>query len=586
MKSEEIRQKFLKYFEANGHTIIPSASLVPQDNSSSLFTIAGMQPLTQYFLGSKHPAGVRLVNSQKCVRTNDIDEVGDKTHLTFFEMFGIWSLGDYFKEQSIKQSFDFITSKDHLGLDPSRLYATVFAGDPELAPRDNESFEIWKSVGMPEGRIYFLGAKDNWWSAGDNGPCGPDTEIFYDITEEGIGDLSHEEFVKATDNQKIVEIWNNVFMEYLKKDGKVVGKLEKQNVDTGAGFERLTTVLQKADSIFDTDLFSGLMAEASKFTSNTRSQRIISDHFRSAVFMISDGIVPSNTDRGYILRRLLRRAVTKTDKKKIEVAEIDSMVEVVVNKYEYAYPNLKTEEENIKKVIKEELEKFELTIEKGFKEFEKMKSKGVDGKEAFVLFSTYGFPLELTLELAKDEGIEVDVNAFYEEEKKHQEASRTASAGMFKGGLQDHSEMSVKYHTATHLLLAALREILGAHVEQRGSNINDERLRLDFSHGEKMTDEEKQRVEDWVNGAVMKDLGVSWSEVSVKEAKENGAVGIFEDKYGDTVKVYSVGEGDNVVSMEICGGPHVERTGDMGKFKILKEEAVSQGVRRIKAVLE
>jgi len=589
MKSSEIRQRYLNFFEKRGHTIIPSASLIPTDEKgvtdNTLFNTAGMQPLIPYLLGEKHPKGTRLVDSQKCLRTTDLDEVGDNTHATFFEMLGNWSLGDYFKEDSIKWSFEFLTSKEEgLGLDPKRLYITVFEGD-ENAPKDTEAFEIWKKY-IPENRIYFMGAKSNWWSAGDNGPCGPDTEIFYDLTENGLGDLTKEEYIQADDRQDVVEIWNNVFMEYKKEDGKIVGKLPAKNVDTGAGLERFTAVVQNKKSIFETDFFKDLIGEISTFSKDEKSSRIIADHMRSSVFMISEGILPSNSDRGYILRRLIRRMVFNTVENSISDEKIERLISILINVYDGAYPEIEDKKGEIKKVISDEVNKFKETIQKGLREFEKISDKNISGKDAFILFSSYGFPIDLTKELAEQKNISVDTDEFEKEFKNHQELSRSGAEQKFKGGLAGNSEQELKYHTATHLLHAALHEILGPDANQKGSNITPERLRFDFSHGEKMTDEEKQKVEDWVNDKISKKLPVIHEEMSYNEAKEKGATGLFEDKYGDTVSVYSILDGETVVSRELCGGPHVENTGVLGKFKIKKEEASSAGVRRIKAVLE
>jgi len=587
MKGADIRQKFLEFFAGREHTIIPSASLVPENDPSVLFTTAGMQPLVPYLLGEKHPEGKRLVNVQKCVRTTDIDEVGDNTHLTFFEMLGNWSLGDYFKEDAIKWSYELLTDKERgFGLDPKKLYITCFEGNDD-APRDEESAEIWKSIGIPESRIYFLGAEDNWWSPGENGPCGPDSEMFYDLTPEGLGEMSFEEFKKADDEGKIVEIWNDVFMEYEKKDGKVVGKLESKNVDTGAGLERLATVLQGKGNVYETDLFTPIIDEIKEESQSyiEESGKIIADHIRASVFMIGDGVRPSNKDAGYILRRLIRRAVRHADKIEMNKDALIGVAGIVINEYGDHYENLFEKGEEIKHTIAEEEKKFRETLSRGMKEFEKIEGD-VSAKDAFDLYQSYGFPLEVTNDMAKEKGKKVDVEGFEKEFEKHQEVSRTASVGKFKGGLGDTSEMSLKYHTATHLLNVALRKVLGDHVEQKGSNITPERLRFDFSHPEKMTDEEKQKVENWINEIIEGDLPVSFEEVSLDEAKEMGATGVFGEKYGERVKVYKIGEADNIVSMEICGGPHVKRTGVLGKFKITKEESSSAGVRRIKAVLE
>lgn len=592
MQSEEIRSKFIEFFKKRNHAVVPSASLVPENDPTVLFTTAGMQPLVPYLMGEPHPQGNRLVNVQKCVRTQDIEEVGDATHDTFFEMLGNWSLGDpsapdgigragYFKKDAITWSYEFLTDKEEgLGLDPARLYVTVFAGD-ENAPKDEESAEIWKSLGIPEERIYFLGKKDNWWSPGDNGPCGPDSEMFYDVVG-GLNLKSLEEFKKADDEQKVIEVWNDVFMEYEQKDGKVIGKLSQKNVDTGAGLERLAMVMQGKDNIFDTDLFQPIIEKVKELTRDTIKQRIIADHLRTAIFIISDGVAPSNTERGYILRRLLRRAIFNADDKKISEDILKEIIDVVVNKYGEVYQNIKNKHEEIVQIIEEEQEKFEKTISQGLKEFEKITDDTISGEKAFILFSTYGFPYELTEELAEGAGKQIDKEGFLKEKEKHQDVSRKGSEQKFKGGLADTSEMSVKYHTTTHLLHQALKDVLGDSVQQKGSNITPERLRFDFSHPQKMTDEEKKRVEDLVNEKIKAALPVTYEDIPQEEAQKRGAIGLFEEKYGDKVRVYKVGD----YSLEYCGGPHVENTKDLGVFKIKKEEAVSAGVRRIKAVLE
>lgn len=593
MDSSEIRKRFLDFFEKRGHAVIPSASLLPENDPSVLFNTAGMQPLVPYLLGQKHPKGNRLASFQKCVRTGDIDEVGDNTHLTFFEMMGNWSLGDYFKEEAINWSFELLTSKEEgFGLDPKRLYVTCFEGD-ENAPKDEDSAKIWagifESAGLnPEERIFFLPAENNWWSPGDNGPCGPDTEMFYDLTSEGLNIKNKEDFLKADDNQEVVEIWNDVFMEYKKENGKVVGKLENKNVDTGSGFERVTTVLQGKRSIFETDLFVPILEKIQELSSDYKEKeaRIIADHVRAASFMISDGALPSNTDQGYVLRRLLRRAIRFADNIGMPENALLQLIPVIVEKYGSHYTNLNTE--NISKVIGDEEDKFRKTLNDGLKQFEKLASdNNLSGEDAFKLFSTYGFPFELTKEIANEKGIQIDEAGFNKEFEKHQEQSRTASAGKFKGGLSGHGEMETKFHTATHLLHAALRDVLGDHVFQKGSNITAERLRFDFSHPDKMTDEEKQKVEDWVNEKIDLGLPVVRKEMSYEDAKSQGAMGLFEDKYGDKVSVYSIGnEPSDLCSIELCGGPHVENTKTIGKFKIQKEEASSAGIRRIKAILE
>ncbi len=584
MTSNEIRQRFLAFFEKRGHAIIPSASLVPENDPSVLFNTAGMQPLVPYLLGEKHPQGTRLADAQKCVRTNDIDEVGDNTHLTFFEMLGNWSLGDYWKNESINWSYELLTSKEEgFGLDPQRLYVTCFEGD-ENAPRDEESAAIWKEIfeknGVTGDRIYFRPANKNWWSAGPNGPCGPDTEMFYDLTGTLNSGMTLDEYLKADDEQRVVEIWNNVFMEFLSKDGKVVSKLENRNVDTGAGFERMVAVIQGKSSVFDTDVFSHLLDITNKLTENTKNQRIIADHIRTSVFMIVDGVNPSNTDRGYILRRLLRRAVIKTDQRKLNSAEISSLIDTISDIYVSSHPEIKNNEILIKQKIEEEIIKFTKTLEDGIKQFE----KGVD---PFILFTTYGFPIEITKELAKEKDIEVDEEKFYQEFKKHQELSRAGSEQKFKGGLGSTGEMEIKYHTTTHLLHQALRDVLGDSVQQKGSNITAERLRFDFAFERKMTDEEKKKVEDIVNDKIQANLPVKKEVMKKDEAEKTGALHFFGEKYPDEVNVYYIGNSiDSAYSKEFCGGPHVENTGTLGKFKIVKEEAVSAGVRRIKAVLE
>ena len=580
MQSDEIRSRFLKFFEKRGHKIIPSASLVPDNDPSVLFTTAGMHPLISYLLGDAHPMGNRLASVQKCVRTQDIDEVGDKTHDTFFEMLGNWSLGDYFKKDAITWSYEFLTSKEEgLGLDINRLYFTCFKGD-ENAPKDTESAEVWRSLGVSEDRIYFLGAGDNWWSPGENGPCGPDSEMFYDLTGE-LGDMTQEEFLNECDEQKVVEIWNDVFMEYEKKDGKIIGKLKKQNVDTGAGLERISMVMQETDNVFDTDLFKPIMDKINEFTESKdeRAKRIVADHIRTAVFILSDGVTPNNVGRGYILRRLLRRSVRFADS--LGFKNNNALVEiakVVVDKYKEKYLNVGQKASHIQNEVNMEEEKFRKTLAHGLKEFE----KGID---PFILFTTYGFPIELTTELAREKGQTIDLEDFNKQMKAHVMLSQTSSAGMFKGGLADASINTTKLHTATHLLNAALRIVLGAHVVQRGSNITAERLRFDFTHPQKMTEEEKKRVEEIVNDKIAEKLPVTFMEIPKAEA-EKIATHSFNEKYSDVVKVYSIGdEQSGYFSREFCGGPHVKNTSELGVFKIQKEEAVGEGIRRIKAVL-
>ncbi len=583
MTSNEIRQRFLNFFEKRGHKILPSASLVPENDPSVLFNTAGMQPLVPYLMGQKHPLGNRLVNIQKCVRTQDIDEVGDNTHDTFFEMMGNWSLGDYFKDDAIKWSYEFLTSKDEgLGLDPARLYVTVFEGD-ENAPKDVEAFEIWKKL-IPENRIYFMSAKSNWWSVGENGPCGPDTEMFYDVTPEGLGDLTKEEYMQADDEQKVVEIWNDVFMQYEKKDGVVIGRLSQTNVDTGSGLERIVMAVQGKDNIFDTDLFEAIMFKIDELSSinNIRAKRIVADHVRTSVLMISDGVIPGNSGRGYILRRLLRRAIRFSDVLELKHGGTESclryIAQEVINKYENVYENVKLSESKILVEIGKEEERFRLTLRNGLKEFE----KGID---PFILATTYGFPIELTQELAQEKGIVIDMEDFNTKMAEHQKLSQTASAGMFKGGLANHNEQTIKLHTAHHLLLAALQQVLGKSVKQRGSNITEERLRIDFMFDRKMTDVERQQVEDIVNEKIKAGLSVVRKEMPLVEAEKLGAEMEFGAKYPEMVSVYSIEQDGTPFSIEFCGGPHVNNTNELGHFKIQKEEAVAQGIRRIKATL-
>jgi alanyl-tRNA synthetase len=606
MTSAEIRSKFLEFFKKKGHAIIPSASLVPENDPSVLFNTAGMQPLVPYLLGEKHPAGTRLADSQKCVRTGDLEEVGDNTHLTFFEMLGNWSLGDYWKKEAINWSYELLTSKPEdggFGLDPQRLYVTCFEGD-ENAPKDTESEKIWREIfeknNVTGERIYFRPKSKNWWSAGDNGPCGPDTEMFYDLTGELTSGMTLDEYIKADDEQRVVEIWNNVFMQYLSKDGKVVGELPNKNVDTGMGLERITAVIQGKKSVFETDLFDHLFLplRPAGFNGGEKSARIILDHLRTSVFLINDGVTPSNTDQGYILRRLLRRAYVHLNKIQkefgmpVEQDLIITISDLIMghNSYKNFY-NFNSD--NTKKVITEEIQKFSKTLESGLKKLEK-------GEDPFILFTTYGFPFELTKEIAKEKGIEVNEKDFEEKFKKHQELSRVGSEQKFKGGLGGTGEMEVKYHTATHLLHQALRDVLGPEVSQKGSNITSERLRFDFAFPRKMTDEEKNKVEEIVNQKIREDLPVQKIIMKKEDAEKTGALHFFGDKYGDEVNVYFIGNSlDTAYSKEFCGGPHVVSTGQLAStgdsddevhrnkvFKISKEEAVSQGVRRIKAVLE
>lgn len=579
MHSNEIRSRFLKFFENRGHKIVPSASLVPENDPSVLFNTAGMQPLVPYLLGQEHPMGRRIADVQKCVRTGDLDDIGDNRHFSFFEMMGNWSLGDYFKEEAIAWSYEFLTSKEEgLGLDPKRLYITIFEGD-ESAPFDEESKQIWMKNGIPENRIYALPAEDNFWSPGDNGPCGPCSEMFYDMSGN-VGDLSHPDFLKAIKDERVIEIWNDVFMEYEKKDGKVIGKLKQKNVDTGAGLERITAVMQGKQTAYDTDLFEEIAAVLIPTGDGIRKKRIIADHIRTSIFLIADGVIPGNKDQGYVLRRLLRRAIFCFNNKTIKEAEVSVLVDVVALKYGKIYTNIEEKKEHIKEIIKNEASKFSQTIEQGLKEFEK-------GEDPFILFTTYGFPIELTLELAKEKGINVDIEDFNTKMAEHQKLSQTASAGMFKGGLANHNEKTIRLHTAHHLLLAALQEVVSPEIKQRGSNITEERLRMDFSFDRKLTDEEKKKVEDLVNEKIQAKLNVVRREMPLAEAEKIGAQMEFGAKYPEIVSIYFIeDEKGSPFSKEFCGGPHVTNTNELGHFKIQKEEASSQGVRRIKAILE
>ena len=583
MKAIDIRNKYLKFFKEHGHAVIPSAPLIPENDPSVLFTTAGMQPLVPYLLGEKHPAGTRLTDYQKCVRTNDIDEVGDNRHLTYFEMLGNWSLGDYFKEESIQMSFEFLTKE--LGIPVEKLSVTCFAGD-EDCPRDEISASCWEKAGIAKEHIYFYGKDDNWWIAGEEGPCGPDTEMFYDTGKPACSD----DCQPSCDCGKYVEIWNNVFMEYFKDSKGNYSKLEQKNVDTGLGLERMTMLLQGKETPFDTEIFAPIMQKLEELQQKDiiESRRIIAEHLRSSMMIICDGGRPSNIDRGYVLRRLIRRMIRHMNKLEINLDELSTLIDINVDNLKEMYPDLEKNRETITSVILEEKDKFVKTLSHGEKEFAKAmnyaKQNGnnkIDGKIVFRLYDTYGFPPEMTQELAKENNIEIDLEEFNKLFKEHQEKSRLGSEQKFKGGLADQNEKTIAYHTATHLLHQALRTVLGEHVKQSGSNITEERLRFDFTHPQKMTKEEIQQVEDLVNEQIKRDLPVTCEEMSYEDAKKSGAIGLFTDKYGDKVKVYTIGD----FSKEICGGPHVTHTGDMGRFKIKKEESSSSGIRRIKAVL-
>ncbi len=584
MKAIEIRNKYLNFFKKHGHAVIPSASLIPENDPSVLFTTAGMQPLVPYLLGEKHPSGTRLTDYQKCLRTNDIEEVGDNRHLTYFEMLGNWSLGDYFKEESIQMSFDFLTKE--LQIPVEKLSVTVFAGDDDC-PRDEVAAECWKKAGILDGHIYYYGKDDNWWIAGEEGPCGPDTEMFYDTGKPACG----PDCQPSCDCGKYVEIWNNVFMEYFKsKDGKY-SKLAQRNVDTGLGLERMTMLLQGKETPFDTELFKPVMDRLSELqkVDNIESRRIIAEHLRSSMMVISDGGRPSNVDRGYILRRLIRRMVRHMNKLQINLEEISTLIDINVENLKEMYPDLAKNQELIKNVIIEEKNKFVKTLAHGEKEFEKEMNKAkeqgktkIDGKVVFKLYDTYGFPPEVTSELAQENNMTVDMKEFDELFKAHQEKSRMGSEQKFKGGLAEQNDTTIAYHTATHLLNAALKVVLGPETHQRGSNITVDRMRFDFNCDHKMTDEEKKQTEDLVNKWIQDAIPVTVEEMKKDEAVKSGAECMFIEKYPDVVTVYTIGN----VSKELCGGPHVKNTSELGKFKIKKEEASSAGVRRIKAILE
>ena len=584
MKAIEIRNKYLNFFKNHGHVVIPSAPLIPENDPSVLFTTAGMQPLVPYLLGEPHPAGTRLTDYQKCVRTNDIDEVGDNRHLTYFEMLGNWSLGDYFKEESIQMSYDFLTKE--LGIPVEKLSVTCFAGDEDCA-RDEVTASCWKKAGIPEERIYYFGKDDNWWIAGETGPCGPDTEMFYDTGKPKCS----PECNPSCGCGKYVEIWNNVFMEFYKDENCKYSKLKQHNVDTGLGLERMTMLLEGKETPFETELFAPIMDKLVELqkVDNIASRRIVAEHLRSSVMIICDGGRPSNVDRGYILRRLIRRMVRHMNKLQISLDELSTLIDINVENLKEMYPALEANKETIKNVILEEKDKFVKTLEKGEKEFAKevgqVKEQGeniVPGKVVFRLYDTYGFPPEVTEELATENGMKIDKEGFDKLFKEHQEKSRAGSEQKFKGGLASTGEMETKYHTATHLLNAALKQVLGSHVHQRGSNITAERMRFDFSHPAKMTDEEKQKTEDLVNEWITEAIPVEHLEMKKDDAIKMGAEAMFIEKYGDIVSVYKIGD----VSIELCGGPHVSNTSELGHFKIKKEESSSSGIRRIKAILD
>ena len=599
MNANELRSKYIEFFKSKNHAVISGQSLIPENDPSVLFTTAGMHPLVPYLLGEKHPAGTRLTDYQKCVRTGDIDEVGDPSHLTCFEMLGNWSLGDYFKKESIAFSYEFLTSPKWLGLDPRKISVTVFAGD-ENAPRDEEAATFWKENGMPEDKIAYLPASDNWWAAGPTGPCGPDTEIFYWVGE-GLPPAGSN---KGTDSKNWMEIWNNVFMQYNRVDEKTLVPLPKQNVDTGMGLERTNCILQGKTSVYLTEVFQPIIKTIeglSGYTYGTddekdKSVRIIADHSRSSVFILGDqkGVTPDRVGAGYVLRRLIRRAVRHGMKLGIEKDFMAEVAATVIENFKNAYPELEENKEKVFRELTAEEAKFRTTLKKGEAEFQKLlpnlmknPKKIISGKVAYNLYETYGYPLELTQELGAENGFTVDVEGFKEAERKHQEASKTAEAGAAKGGLAEQSDVTTKYHTATHLLQQALVNVLGNQVAQKGSNINNERMRFDFTFERPMTKEEIAQVEAIVNEKINEDLPVTMQVMPLDAAKASGARALFTNKYGEDVKVYTIGKDaeKDWFSKEVCGGPHVQHTAQIGKFKIEKEQSSSAGVRRIRATI-
>lgn len=591
INSKTLRKAFLDFFAERDHAIIKSASLIPENDPSVLFTTAGMHPLIPYLLGQTHPKGKRLADVQKCIRTGDIDEVGDDSHCTFFEMLGNWSLGDYFKKDSIKWSFEFLTSPKYLGLDKNRIAVSVFAGDDDCE-RDEESANLWKECGIDEKNIFYLPKKNNWWIAGNTGPCGPDTEIFWDTGKPKCCD----DCSPACDCGKYMEIWNNVFMQFNKQaDGRYL-PLQQKNVDTGMGLERTVCVLNGFKSVYETDVFAPIIKKLEELSGKnylesdlvTRAMRIVADHVRSAVFLIGDemGIVPSNVDQGYVLRRLIRRAVRFGNRLGLGKGDLIKVAQEYINIYGEVYSELTQNSNKIIEELTKEEEKFLRTLVAGEKEFarvaDRLTGDTIDGATAFKLYDTYGFPLEMTVEFARERGLSVDEKGFEACFAEHQKLSHDASGQRFKGGLADSGEATTNLHTATHLLQASLRRVLGDEVAQKGSNITPERLRFDFSFHRPMSQEEVKQVEQLVNDAINAKIPVVCEELPIQQARERGAIGLFGDKYGEVVKVYTIGD----VSMEMCGGPHAQNTGDLGRFVITKEQSSSSGVRRIKAELK
>ena len=590
IKSYELREKYLKFFESKGHKIIPSASLIPENDPSVLFTTAGMHPLVPYLLGQKHPGGKRLCDVQKCVRTGDIDEVGDATHCTFFEMLGNWSLGDYFRKESINFSFEFLTKV--LEIPVNKIAVTVFAGD-EDCPRDEEAADTWASLGIPRDRIFYLPKSNNWWYAGATGPCGSDTEIFIDTGKEPCS----EHCDPSCDCGKWVEIWNNVFMEFNRNAEGKFEKLSQRNVDTGMGLERTICMLNGFKSVYETDLFAGVIAKigqlaGKKYGENdedTRAMRIIADHIRTATFLLGDerGVAPSNVDQGYVLRRLIRRSVRFARQLNIQPQSLVDIAKLYVDQYKDVYEELKVNSQKIYEELEKEIDKFSKTLEDGIKQLDKVlqfvKGDTLNGKTAFRLYDTYGFPIEMTVEICKEKGFGVDIEGYKLAQEEHIKKSQQGAEQKFKGGLADSSEMTTYLHTATHLLLASLKKELGdENIQQKGSNITPERLRFDFNFPRPLTDEEKQAVEQEVNNAIARDIPIVCMEMSIEEAREKNAVGVFGSRYGEIVKVYQIGD----VDLQICGGPHAQHTGQLGHFKIEKEQSSSAGIRRIRATIQ
>ncbi len=589
MRIDELREKYLEFFKQKEHAIIPSASLIPEHDPTVLFTTAGMHPLVPYLLGQKHPMGRRLANCQKCIRTTDIEEVGDPSHLTFFEMLGNWSLGDYWKEETIRWSFEFMTSEEWLGLDPQKLSVTLFAGDDD-APRDEESARIWKEMGVPEERIYFLPKKDNWWGpAGITGPCGPCTEMFMEVDDVP---KCGPKCMPGCNCGHYFEIWNDVFMEYNKEQDGSYSKLEQRNVDTGMGVERTAAMLQGVSTVYELENFTPIVDKIKDLSqreldeSDEHEVRVVADHVKAATMIMADDrrIAPSNTEHGYVVRRLLRRAILSADRLELGQGFMEDIAQMVIDVYKDIYEEVERNREFVMENLRREEKKFKRTLRRALRKLERVldDTGDITGEDAFLLFTSYGLPIEITREIAQERGLKIDMDEFREEFEHHREVSRAESQGKFKGGLADHSEAITKLHTATHLLQEALRRVLGNTVKQMGSNITKERLRFDFSFNRKLTPEEIESVEKLVNDVIERDLKVKQQFMSYDEAIERGALAFFKENYGDEVSVYSVGD----FSMELCGGPHVDHTGVLARFKIKKQENIGSGVMRIRAVLE